>query len=432
MQDLPDPIAPSSSPDTPAPSQSATPDGHSEPQKEGLPATPASPSSDAIGANLEALNAQDCQAAPARDLEPSGPTGREAPKDAGGAPTSELAARSIDTEADHAPRPAGEAPAIDRPGAELIPFVAPARRDEGAGVGRFRRFISDKRLRWGAAAASVALIVASGAAVMSQDANSRRSEIQALQESVGALQAKIETAEAAKPNDEAASIRKALAEARGGLASSRDLSATIAQLNARIDRLEHDEGSRVDKLAERLDRETAARSAEAQAHDSDLAGRIDKLERADLTLRVDKLEKKQASSAAASATVATPAAPAANKPGETTSPTTSVSNETTGSIVRPQPSAPIRGWVLHDIRNGEALVENRQGLREISPGETLPGAGRVERFERRGRQWVVVTDQGVILQGSFGGPVGDGRPPAFVGGYGGYGAYYGGYGDGEY
>ena len=424
MQYLQDPIAPNSSPDTPAPSRSAAPETPFETETDSSPPPPASPSKDAVGANLEALNAQDCRG---REVETSGPAAGEVTKGSASPPTTELAAPSIDAEADNERQTSAPAPVIDPPRVGLIPFVAPTRHDDGVGVSGFHRLISGRRLRWGAAAASLALIVAGGAAVVSQEANSRRLEIQSLKESVGALQAKIETAEAAKPTDDAASIRKTLAEARGGLASSRDLSATIAQLNARSDRLEHDQGGRVDKLAERLDRETAARSAEAQAHDADLAARIDKLERADLPVRLDKLEKKsQASPAAVSATAPTPSAPSANKSAAATAPTASVSNETTGSIERPQPSAPIRGWVLRDIRNGEALVENRQGLREISPGEALPGAGRVERFERRGRQWVVVTDQGLIVQGSFGG---DTRPPAFVGGYG---AYYGGYGDGEY
>jgi hypothetical protein len=424
MQYHQDPIAPNSLPETAALSRSATPDTPSEAETCSSPAPSASPPSDAVGANLEALNAQDCQG---HDVETSGPAAGEVLKGSAGGPAPELAAPSIDAEAGHERQTSAPAPAIERPRVGLIPLVAPTRHDHGVGVGGFQRPISGRRLRWGAAAASLALIVAGGAAVVSQEANSRRLEIQSLNESVGALQAKIEATEATKPTDEAASIRKALAEARGGLASSHDLSATIAQLNARIERLEHDQGARIDKLAERLDRETAARSAEAQAYDADLAGRIDKLERADLAVRVDKLEKKsQASAAAVSTTATTPSAPSANKSGAATASTASVSNETTGSIERPQPSAPIRGWVLRDIRNGEALVENWQGLREISPGEALPGAGRVERFERRARQWVVVTDQGVIVQGSFGGGA---RPPAFVGGYG---AYYGGYGDGEY
>jgi hypothetical protein len=33
---------------------------------------------------------------------------------------------------------------------------------------------------------------------------------------------------------------------------------------------------------------------------------------------------------------------------------------------------------------------------EVGPGDTLPGAGRVRSIERRNRQWVVVTSNGVI------------------------------------
>ena len=33
---------------------------------------------------------------------------------------------------------------------------------------------------------------------------------------------------------------------------------------------------------------------------------------------------------------------------------------------------------------------------EVSPGDILPGVGRVEGVERHGREWVVVTRQGLV------------------------------------
>jgi hypothetical protein len=43
-----------------------------------------------------------------------------------------------------------------------------------------------------------------------------------------------------------------------------------------------------------------------------------------------------------------------------------------------------------------AVVESSTGLDEVGPGDTLPGGARVERLEKRGREWVLVTNRGVI------------------------------------
>jgi hypothetical protein len=66
----------------------------------------------------------------------------------------------------------------------------------------------------------------------------------------------------------------------------------------------------------------------------------------------------------------------------------------------PKPPAPATGpyraFVLRDIDNGRAVVEGAHGLQDVGPGEVLPGGARVERIERRGPDWVVLTDRGVI------------------------------------
>ena len=60
-------------------------------------------------------------------------------------------------------------------------------------------------------------------------------------------------------------------------------------------------------------------------------------------------------------------------------------------------SEPVDGWVLREVYNGAALVENRnRRLYEVMPGGILPGVGRIEGIERRGARWVVVTDKGFI------------------------------------
>jgi hypothetical protein len=66
-------------------------------------------------------------------------------------------------------------------------------------------------------------------------------------------------------------------------------------------------------------------------------------------------------------------------------------------VPKPVKSEPVDGWVLREVYDGAALVENRnRRLYEVMPGGILPGVGRIEGIERRGARWVVVTDKGFI------------------------------------
>jgi len=62
------------------------------------------------------------------------------------------------------------------------------------------------------------------------------------------------------------------------------------------------------------------------------------------------------------------------------------------------PPAPKRyaAYVLREVNDGVAVVEGLDGIEEVSPGDRLPGGARVQRFEKRGGGWVVVTDRGYI------------------------------------
>lgn len=64
---------------------------------------------------------------------------------------------------------------------------------------------------------------------------------------------------------------------------------------------------------------------------------------------------------------------------------------------KPTRSEPVEGWVLREVYDGAALVEGRnRRLYEVAPGGVIPGLGRVEAIERRGKDWVVQTDKGII------------------------------------
>jgi hypothetical protein len=54
-------------------------------------------------------------------------------------------------------------------------------------------------------------------------------------------------------------------------------------------------------------------------------------------------------------------------------------------------------WIVHDVRNGHALVESRYGgLFAVSAGSILPGIGRVDMIKRQDGHWVVLTARGTI------------------------------------
>lgn len=113
---------------------------------------------------------------------------------------------------------------------------------------------------------------------------------------------------------------------------------------------------------------------------SDDAARV-----ADLQARLDKLET--ASAAQAAQTVIAKPATAQNEP------------EITGSIAAPDAGRQVvRNWTVSEVYDGVALLDGRNGSIEVMRGASVPGLGRIKAIERRDRQWVVLTDRGLILQ----------------------------------
>jgi hypothetical protein len=274
---------------------------------------------------------------------------------------------------------ADAAPEVEPPRGDLISYRA-APRARAAGL--------SPTAKWAAGvAASLALVAAVAAAGLydhARQANALAAEAhdsRALAQTVKSLKERLDAVEAARARDESADLRKAFAELKAQSGAARDLNGALAQLTARVDRIEHDQGGRLDKLADRLDHETTARVA-------------------DLVQRVDKLEKRPAAPVVATvpapAPKPTPAAAPAGKPAAVAPKADlGVSDEVTGSIVDRR-QAPLRGYWLVDVEHGYAFIDGRDGPRQIAPGDFLPGVGRVQGIERRGRQWVVVTSAGII------------------------------------
>lgn len=133
--------------------------------------------------------------------------------------------------------------------------------------------------------------------------------------------------------------------------------------------------------------------------------------------RLDKLEKAQAEPLAKIAKLseavdklratppAAPAQAAAAVPKETTGSIAPTQVATAAAPV-PAPAAPkaevgrlptIDGWRLRSAGNGGALIEGRDGLYEVYPGDPIPGVGRVDAIRRQDGRWVVVTSRGLIV-----------------------------------
>jgi len=177
-----------------------------------------------------------------------------------------------------------------------------------------------------------------------------------------------------------------------------DLSAALTPLTVRLDQIEHEYGARLDKLGERVDQDSSSRFA-------DIAARLDKLEKkaalpatpasesADVVARLDKLEKRVA---VASASSANPLPLAAPKQSLVARAEPSAPNETARSD---NPGPLLRDYSVEDARDGIAVVDSRSGPQEVAPGDSIPGAGRVLRIEKRGGDWFVLTSRGVIASG---------------------------------
>jgi hypothetical protein len=227
-----------------------------------------------------------------------------------------------------------------------------------------------------AAAAALGIVIAiAGALVWEHHQQvdivaARANETNSLAQAVEALKARLDAIDTATSSSDLADLRRSIGEMKSTIVSAREFNGALAQLSQRVDKLDHEEGVKVDKLSERVDHETSALTAEISA-------------------RVEKLEKKIVAPVSAPTQAGQPAqASLQPKFGA------SVSMETTGSIERPKPV--LRSYIVLDARDDVALVGGRYGEREVRQGDFLPGAGRVERIERKGGSWIVLTSEGLI------------------------------------
>lgn len=188
-----------------------------------------------------------------------------------------------------------------------------------------------------------------------------------LTKDVGDLRA---TVEASRTDPNAQTLRKSVDALKAELQGLRSSdAAAIAQLSAKLDKAPKTDSSGT----------------------ADILARLDKLDHdpryADIAARLDRIEH-QVSSSTPTGSIAMP---------DRAGPTQSVALQTVVAAAKPGKPAVLDNWILRDVYSGIALVEGRSGsIREVVPGETLPGAGEVRAIERHGRNWVVVTSRGII------------------------------------
>ena len=123
---------------------------------------------------------------------------------------------------------------------------------------------------------------------------------------------------------------------------------------------------------------------------------------------LDRVEKGQAEQKKAVAAAAAAAAAAAVPAPANTAHAANAAHaapDITGSIARPAATEPnaalknsiVQGYVVRRVYDGAALIESRDGIIEVAPGDVAPGLGRIEGIKRQDGRWVVMTARGMVV-----------------------------------
>ncbi len=151
--------------------------------------------------------------------------------------------------------------------------------------------------------------------------------------------------------------------------ATRDLRAEVERLRAAVERSQAELTSKLVQVIERIER------IEQQKASPPIAAAAQKPEQV----------------AALSPTVPVPLPVQRPAPGADVKPTSSPP----ALAARREPTV-IKQWTVREVLNGMALLEGPRGLVGVSPGQTVPGVGRVKAITRQGSRWVVATSNGVI------------------------------------
>jgi hypothetical protein len=57
----------------------------------------------------------------------------------------------------------------------------------------------------------------------------------------------------------------------------------------------------------------------------------------------------------------------------------------------------IDGWHIRRAYDGMAVLEGTPGIVEVSPGQNIPGLGRIQEIRNDGGRWQVITSKGIVV-----------------------------------
>ncbi|MCJ2034660.1 hypothetical protein [Methylobacterium sp. J-068] len=183
----------------------------------------------------------------------------------------------------------------------------------------------------------------------------------------------------------------------------------LAQVRQQVEAARNDSERQIERLGKSLaqlqESADAARS-EAKTRSAALTERVGRAEQSITTKmsalgdRLEQAEKDQTGRLAALTTqIEKRAAPVAATPLPAPQAAKAIPPEPTetGALADKPKPAPTENWAVREVYDGIAVLEDRKRrLVEVGPGDTVPGVGRIEGIERRGKTWVVVTKQGTI------------------------------------
>lgn len=328
-------------------------------------------------------------------------------------PVPEAAKPAVEAPAIEAAKPAQD-PVAAKPAADFA-AAKPAPTEAGKGLGRGSRLVEGERpagkvalpkmKAWAASAASqakpaavpiaaavliaLAMGIGYGVGVTGRAAEGDAASATRWLEAMSDL--RVTHQEVAKLATELRTIRVSVESIKSERDKGRgELLSKQAQLSERLERSMQDSGTRMGRLSEQLER--LDKTVRDPARLAGLAERLDKLER---------------TTPAPAPTPTPPPKPVASAPATATGPAAAPDVAQTGSIAETKPVKPepdprktqIEGYYVRDYDEGFALIETKGGRYiDVAVGYTVPGIGRVETIERRGRHWVVTTAKGYIAE----------------------------------
>lgn len=225
-----------------------------------------------------------------------------------------------------------------------------------------------------------------------------REDLRALRSEMAALRTnneQLRQAEGPKQTQELRALRAALEAQKSETASLK------ADLAARMDRVDRDASQRGDKTADRIDR------LEKRLVDPTATGTIRPAETAKTAIAKSDAVKIDAAKATATKSDAAKAETAKAETAKADAVKIETARAEAARVEAAKAEAAraenaraerpsLRGMILRDVDRGVALIETRRGMMEVTQGDAIPGAGRVEAIEKHAGRWRVVTTTGII------------------------------------